>query len=193
MGVGRREVLAGIGLLATMGPAWARTLRERHLRLLCPETGEHFAGAYWADGHYLADAMRRIDWLMRDFHCDAVARIDPRLVDLLHDVRLRLATARPVSILSGYRTRGTNHDLREHGLPAASDSQHLVAHAADIVVEGVSVAHLHAVALRLKGGGVGGYDHHVHVDTGPVRAWAYHLHRHTHHHVKHALHHRHQV
>lgn len=172
---GRRAVLAGLGLLAT-APAWARGSNERYVRLICPETGESFFGPYWAEGRYLADAMRRIDWLMRDFHCDAVARIDPRLIDLLHDIRLHLGTRRPVSVISAFRTEETNDELRVEGMPAAEHSQHLIAHAADIAVDGVSPAHIETLAVRLRRGGVGGYDHHVHVDTGPVRTWSYHPH-----------------
>ena len=139
-------------------------------------SGEGFAGPYWAEGRYLPGAMQRINWLMRDFHCDAVAEIDPALVDLLHGIGQGLGTHRTISILSAFRTPATNRELRHEGMPAAKHSQHLTARAADIAVEGVGVAHLHAAAVRLKRGGVGGYDHYIHVDTGPVRDWDYHHH-----------------
>lgn len=174
--IGRRGLLAGLGVVALTRHAWPAGGYDRYVHLVCSETGEVFAGPYWSRGAYLPDAMRRIDWLMRDFHCDAVAKIDPRLVDLLHDIRLHLGTRRPVTILSGFRTLETNDELRDEGMPAASHSQHLVARAADISIDGVSVAHLHATAVRLQRGGVGGYDHYIHVDTGPVRDWAYHHH-----------------
>jgi len=179
--LGRRELLVGVGAVATVAavPAWARSARERLIHLSCPETGEHFDGVYWLDGQYLAEAMRRIDWLMRDFHCDAVAEIDPSLIDLLRGVTLNLGTRRPICVLSGYRTPSTNTELRHEGRPAARHSQHLVARAADITVEGIGISRLHGAAARLQRGGVGAYSGYIHVDTGPIRDWHYYR-RHAH-------------
>ncbi len=173
----RRAVIGALGAAAalTAVPALAWAARgERSIRLLCPETGERFEGVYWANGLYLPDAFARIDWLMRDFHRDRVAAIDPYLVDLMRGIARRLETRQPVCVFSGFRTRETNLALRHEGMPAASNSEHLVARAADIAIEGVSAAHLHRVAIALRQGGVGAYDDYVHVDTGPVRDWAYH-------------------
>jgi len=171
--LGRRDFLVGIGAAASLAPfpAVARAASGRTIRLYCPETGERFEGAYWLNGAYLPDAMRDINWLMRDFHVDAVAKIDPSLVDLLQALALQIGTHRALSILSGYRTPSTNTELRHEGRPAARQSQHLVARAADIAVEGIGVARLHAAAARLRRGGVGRYDGYIHVDTGPVRDW----------------------
>jgi uncharacterized protein YcbK (DUF882 family) len=170
----RRALLGTLGTAVSFAamPAWGRLLRgERLIRLYCPETGERFEGAYWADGVYLAQSFRRIDWLMRDFHCDRVARIDPRLIDLLRRLALATHARGPVSIFSGYRTRETNIELRDEGLKAASQSEHIVARAADIRIDGVRLDHLHRAAVSLRLGGVGAYAHHIHVDTGPVRDW----------------------
>ena len=173
--LGRRDFLVGIGAAASLAPfpAVARAARERSIRLFCPETGERFEDVFWLNGQYLPDAMRRINWLMRDFHVNAVANIDPSLVDLLHGVSLNLGTQRPISILSGYRTQSTNTELRHEGRPAAQHSQHLVARAADIAVAGIGVGRLHVAAERLGRGGVGAYNGYIHVDTGPVRDWHY--------------------
>lgn len=174
--LGRRAVLVGLGCGVALAarPAWARPERERSVNLVCPETGECFSEVYWHGGLYLPDAMRRIDWLMRDFHRDAVAEIDPALVDLLHRIAIALGTRRPIGILSGYRTRATNAKLRHEGMPAARKSQHLIARAADIAIDGVAVARLHRAALNQSDGGVGAYDDYVHVDTGPRREWLLH-------------------
>jgi uncharacterized protein YcbK (DUF882 family) len=177
----RRAFLGALGTVAAFAamPALARTERgERSIRLLCPETDERFEGVYWANGVYLSDAFARIDWLMRDFHRDRVAAIDPRLVDLMHSIARCLGTRQPVRVFSGFRTRETNIALRHEGMPAASNSEHLVARAADIAIEGVSAVHLHRIAVALRQGGVGAYEDYVHVDTGPVRDWSYHSHPH---------------
>jgi uncharacterized protein YcbK (DUF882 family) len=175
--VARRALLgaaAGAVLAATVGgTAFAAPRGDRKLALYNPYTDERFHGVYWCDGRYEPGPLRRVDWLMRDFHQDKVRPIDPRLLDLLHRISLRLETARSFHILSGYRTPATDRLLRREGFAPAAHSEHLVAKAADIRIEGVSLAHLRHAALSLRAGGVGTYwhDHFVHVDVGPVRRW----------------------
>lgn len=173
-----RRALLGVGAAAIITTACAGIARaepggERKLALYNPNTGERFDDVYWCDGGYVAGSLKRVDWLMRDFHQDKVAVMDPELINLLHRIGLRLGTPRPFHILSGYRTPATNRLLRREGWGAAEHSEHLVAKAADICVEGVSLKHLRHAALSLKAGGVGTYwrDHFVHVDVGPVRSW----------------------
>ncbi len=169
----RRAALAGLACLGSLlvAPAWARRTRERGIALLLEETGEAFDGVYWSEGSYDRAALARINWLMRDFHCDAVAPIDPALVDMLHALQFAFGGRRPVTILSGFRTTETNAELRRQGMPAVTDSEHLSARAADICIAGVSAARLHRAAAQLCWGGVGFYRHFVHVDTGPHRRW----------------------
>jgi uncharacterized protein YcbK (DUF882 family) len=170
------ERRAALALLAAAGamialPTWARPLTERRVVLDCRETGESFDGIYWSGDAYDPAALNQIDWLMRDFHCDAVGKIDPALIDTLHDLQMAFGGRRSVTILSGFRTVDTNAELRHKGWPAVSDSQHLVARAADVCIAGVSVARLHRAALRLGRGGVGLYHNYVHVDSGSRRSW----------------------
>lgn len=146
---------------------------ERRLLLYNPHTDERFNDVYWCDGGYVTGSLKRIDWLMRDFHRDKVAPIDRELLDLLHRLAWRVETRKPFHILSGYRTVATNRLLREEGWGAAVHSEHLQGKAADICISGVRLKHLRRAALSLKVGGVGTYwhDHFVHVDVGPVRSW----------------------
>ena len=149
--IARRSVLGGLAWSALLGaaPAWAHPLPERRLHLVCPETGEEFKDAYWCRGSYLPALMQRIDWLMRDFHCNASERMDPALIDLLQRIYLAAGGRRPIQILSGYRTLATNRALRREGMPAVTHSQHLAARAADISIEGMSIARLgRAAALQ---------------------------------------------
>jgi uncharacterized protein YcbK (DUF882 family) len=173
----RRAVLgaAAGAVLATAfgGVAWAAPSGERSLALYNPYTDEHFKGVYWCDGGYEPSSLRHVDWLMRDFHQGKVRPIDPKLLNLLHRISLRLGTKRPIHILSGYRTPATDRLLRREGFAPAAHSEHLVAKAADICIDGVSLSHLRHAALSLRAGGVGTYWHYhfVHVDVGPVRSW----------------------
>jgi uncharacterized protein YcbK (DUF882 family) len=176
-GLARRAVLAGAASVFLLGAldrtAQAAAPGERRLHLYNPNTDEHFDDIYWCDGAYVPPSLSRVDWLMRDFHQDKVAVIDPTLLDLLHRVARRLETHRPFTILSGYRTAATNRLLRREGFAPAAHSEHVLAKAADIRVEGVRLKHLRHAALSLKAGGVGTYwhDDFVHVDVGPVRSW----------------------
>jgi len=175
--MGRRRVLCASGsfifLTAIGGIALARPRGERRLSLYSPHTDERFDDVYWCDGTYVAASRKRIDWLMRDFHRDAVSPIDADLLDLLNRLTAALETKRSVNILSGFRTAATNRLLRHEGRQAAAHSEHLLGKAADIRIDGVRLKHLRHAALSLDAGGVGTYwrDDFVHVDVGPVRRW----------------------
>ncbi len=175
--LGRRTVLgaaASLVFLAGFGrAAFALPRGERRLLLYNPHTDERFSDVFWCDGSYVPDSLKLINWLMRDFHRDAVAPIDVDLLQLLHRIGQRLETRRPFRILSGYRTPATNRLLQREGWAPAARSEHLVGKAADICVNGVSLRHLRRAAVSLKAGGVGTYprDHFIHVDVGSVRVW----------------------
>ena len=174
--VARRTLLgAAIGsvLLSVMPGAAAEPWGDRKLALYNPHTDERFDDVYWCDGCYVDPSLRRVDWLMRDFHRDRVAPIDRGLLDLLHRLGEQLNGRHSFEILSGYRTDATNRLLRREGFATAAHSEHLLGKAADIRVDGVRFKHLHRAALSLRAGGVGTYwaDQFVHVDVGPVRAW----------------------
>lgn len=172
----RRDVLAGLaaaGLVAGLPSLAKGAPGERRLALYNPHTDERFADVYWCDGQYVPDSLTRIDWLMRDFHRNVVAQMDPQLLDLLHRIHARLDTNEPLQILSGYRTAATNRLLRIDGHGAAAHSLHVEAQAADINIDRVGLKRLRRAALSLRAGGVGTYwhEHFVHVDVGPVRSW----------------------
>jgi uncharacterized protein YcbK (DUF882 family) len=178
-GLGRRAFLGGAASLAAAttvasavaAPPPARGLRK--LALYSPHTEEHFDDIYWYNGSYLDGSLDRISWLMRDFHRNMVTDIDPSLVDLLFRLRRLFTLDQPMHILSGYRTAATNRMLALEGHAPAAHSQHLLGKAADIRIEGVSLARLRAAALSFEAGGVGTYwaENFLHVDVGPVRTW----------------------
>jgi uncharacterized protein YcbK (DUF882 family) len=175
--VGRRQFL-GLAGAATMTalafPAEAarRLIRPRTLALHNLHTGETLDTAYWADGRYLPEGMRRIEWLLRDHRTDEVHPIDPRLLDLLVELRGRLHAPR-FEVVSGYRSPATNAMLASLSDGVAQQSFHLQGKAIDIRVPGRRLRQVRAAAMTLQGGGVGYYPHSdfVHIDTGPIRHW----------------------
>lgn len=177
-GVGRRRFLgiagaALVGGLAYPAEAARRLIAPRALAFQNLHTGETLKTVYFAEGRYLPDAMRHINWLLRDFRTEQVHAIDPRLLDLLADLHNHLETREPFHVISGYRSPKTNAMLASLGDGVAQNSFHLQGKAIDIRVPGRSLTHVRAAALMLQRGGVGYYPRSdfVHVDTGRVRTW----------------------
>jgi uncharacterized protein YcbK (DUF882 family) len=145
-----------------------RTLAFRNLH-----TEETVEVTYRADGRLEPDALRQIDWVLRDFRTGEARPIDPRLLDLLWELRVTLDTTEPYEVISGYRSPATNNMLRRSGRGVARGSLHTKAMAIDVRMPGQSLAKMRATALALRQGGVGYYPSSgfVHVDVGRVRFW----------------------
>ena len=185
-GLNRRRFL-GLGVTAAAAalvPARAvaenrnasAALATRTLSFFNTHTGERLTVDYCCAGKYQPDALAQINHILRDFRANEVKPIDPRLLDLLHELGGTLETAQPFHIISGYRSPHTNSLLQARGgarTGVASKSLHMVGKAIDIRVPGVKLDHLRGAARSLKLGGVGYYpgSNFVHVDTGRVRFW----------------------
>ena len=148
-------------------------VQPRSLAFQNLHTGEKLKTVYWADGGYVPEALHHINWLLRDFRTDDVHPMDPRLLDLLADMHVRLRTAEPFQVISGYRSPQTNAMLAATTDGVAQNSMHLQGKAIDIRVPGRRLQHVRAAATSLQRGGVGFYPRSdfIHVDTGPVRHW----------------------
>jgi uncharacterized protein YcbK (DUF882 family) len=158
------------------GPGTRDVPRERVLSFFNTHTDERLTTCYCSGGRYQPDALAAINHILRDFRVDETRDIDPKLLDLLHDLGQRLETEEPFHIISGYRSPRTNSLLRARGgsrSGVASGSLHMVGKAIDIRVPRVHLDHLRAAARSLRRGGVGYYpaSNFVHVDTGRVRYW----------------------
>jgi uncharacterized protein YcbK (DUF882 family) len=122
--------------------------------------------AYRRGGEYDAQALAAVSDLFRDRRTGEVHPIDPRLLDLLWDLRaaLGLPETHPVHVVSGYRSPTA----------AKSGSLHTRGEAADIRIPGVPGYKVAAATAEIARGGWAHYPgtDHVHVDVGPVRTWA---------------------
>ncbi|MCC7488466.1 MAG: DUF882 domain-containing protein, partial [Gammaproteobacteria bacterium] len=114
-----------------------------------------------------------INHLLRDFRSGAVHPIDPRLLDVLHDVQAMSGSSGRYEIISAFRSPATNEMLRHKSSGVAQKSLHLQGQAVDVRLEGLATGTLRRAALSLGRGGVGYYpdSDFVHLDTGRVRAW----------------------
>src|ERR1700720_1741816 len=110
----RRRVLgtaAAATAIAFVTPSPAVSFAPRSVSLYNIHTGEWVRTVYWADGHYIRDAVRDINWVLRDHHSDEVRPMNAGVLDLLGMLADRLETNQPFLVVSGYRSPATNHKL----------------------------------------------------------------------------------
>ena len=135
-------------------------------------TEEALEAVYWDRGKYVPDALEAVNKVLRDYRTGDVHPIDPRLLDVLADLRSAVGSKAPFQVISGYRSPQTNAMLRERSAEVAQHSLHMDGMAIDLFLDDVELDRLHAAALDLSRGGVGYYPaKFVHLDVGPVRHW----------------------
>jgi len=174
----RRKLLAGgvaalVSALAKRAIAAPGVIYFRRVSLHNLNTAESLDAVYWANGYYIPQSLKRINWVLRDFHVNATHTIAPRLLDLLFALQQRLGTTEPFQVTSGYRSPKTNARLAALNEGGAAHSLHMQGMAIDVFLRGRSLSDLHSAALAAGSGGVGYYPSHgfVHLDVGPVRRW----------------------
>jgi uncharacterized protein YcbK (DUF882 family) len=177
---GRRHFIAGMGALAAVAAfsraSFAQSLiaaPERTLSFDNLHTGESLKTTYWAEGEYRPESLSDINFLLRDYRNGEIKPIDLGLLDLLHNISARLNAARPIQLISGYRSPASNAMLHERSSGVAKHSLHMEGLAADIRIPGHDLKELHKVAMAMQRGGVGYYaqSDFVHVDVGRIRHW----------------------
>ena len=148
-------------------------LDEKRLSFYHTHTKKKLEVTYSRDGAYIDSALVEIDNFLGDFRTGDVTSIDPKLLDLIHEIRESLGSSGTFEVISAYRSPKTNEMLRDGGGGVAKNSQHLLGKAIDVRLDDVDLPKLRDVALAMQRGGVGYYEksNFVHVDTGRVRHW----------------------
>jgi len=146
---------------------------ERKLQLRNLHTGERIRATYWEDGKYIPETMRDVAHFLRDHRTGDKHKIDAGLMDILHDMQLRIGNRREFHIISGYRSPKTNRLLSARSGGVARRSLHMRGRAIDIRLPGTDLSKLRKAALSMRAGGVGFYPqaNFLHVDTGRFRTW----------------------
>ncbi len=176
----RNSILATAGLGLASTDAFASSFHKRGVKksliLHSTHLNKTFKADYF-DGHrYNITGLFQIDKALMDYRAWQIARIDLKLVELLHEIhhytKRRYGVDR-IDVLSGYRSPATNRYLRRHSRGVAKHSYHMKAQAVDIHIPGVRLRTLRHIARGIGMGGVGYYPRSgfVHVDVGPVRTW----------------------
>ncbi len=145
----------------------------RRLRMYSGRTGEHLDTIYWIEGKYIKDAIKEINYFMRDWREDASRDMDIRTFDIITAAHNLLDTTEPYLLLSGYRTPKTNAMLRSRSRGVAKNSLHMKGQANDLRLKSRSVNQIYNAGRSCGAGGVGKYSrsNFVHMDCGAVRTW----------------------
>ncbi|MEE9546232.1 MAG: DUF882 domain-containing protein [Hyphomicrobium sp.] len=171
--VGLAVALFGAGIAASQSVAASRSTRT--ISLYHIHTKETLTVTYKKNGKFVPDALKKINWHMRDWRENTEVEIDPRLVDLLWEMHTELGSKEPIHIICGYRSAKTNNMLRRTRGGQAKRSFHISGKAIDASFPDVPVKRMRYSALVRERGGVGYYPTSgipfVHVDVGRVRAW----------------------
>jgi uncharacterized protein YcbK (DUF882 family) len=163
----RRRMIKGLGASLAMLAARPALALDEVPRSLS------FAGLHTGESLRVTEALQQIDWVLRDFRTATSHPIDPRLLDQLHALSIRLGSSGHYDVISGYRSPTTNAFLAASSSGVAHNSFHMKGMAIDVRVPGVALDRLRDAARGLEAGGVGYYpsSDFVHVDTGPIRHW----------------------
>jgi uncharacterized protein YcbK (DUF882 family) len=181
--ISRRGFLGGIlGAAGAYGLTWFWTPRtsaysgtdgsvEKVLRLHNIHTGERLSTCYCARGCYDENELSRIHYLLRCHYQNTVKPISLKVIDLLCDLKDRLAPDKEITIISGYRSPEYNEYLKRIGRHVAGGSLHMAGLAIDFAIDGIGMGELCRAAKLFAAGGVGSYPEFVHIDVGRVRYW----------------------
>lgn len=145
----------------------------RRIRMYSGRTGERIDMIYWIEGKYIKDAVKEVNYFMRDWRTDGIKTIDLRTVDIMAASHNLMDVHEPYMLLSGYRSPKTNAMLRSRSRGVAKNSLHMQGQAADLRLSSRSVNQMAKAAMACHGGGVGRYSgsNFVHMDCGVVRSW----------------------
>ena len=148
---------------------------QRTISIYNIHTKETVSAVYRRNGQYVPAAMKQVNHAMRDWRQNEATEMDPGLVDILWEVHSELGSKEPIHLISGFRSRKTNDNLRENVGGQAKNSRHIMGKAADVHFPDVPIKRLRYSALIREKGGVGYYPTSaipfVHLDTDRVRHW----------------------
>jgi uncharacterized protein YcbK (DUF882 family) len=146
---------------------------KRALSLYNAHTEESIDVCYYLQGRYQPMALKNINYILRDHRSGEIKSIDTNLLDLLYSIKMKLDTAEPFHIISGYRSPDTNEYLHRTHKGVAKNSLHMYGRAIDFRLPDIRLSVLRKTVENLKAGGVGYYprSNFIHIDVGPIRCW----------------------
>ncbi len=148
----------------------------RTISLFYTHTKDTLNITYKRNGYFDQDALKQLNYFLRDWRRDEPTSMDPKLFDALWEVYREAGyEGQTINVVSAYRSPETNGMLRRRSRAVAKHSQHMLGKAMDTTMPGVSMGKIREIGVRLQRGGVGYYPSagtpFVHLDVGGVRAW----------------------
>lgn len=172
---GRAASMAAVCLLALSAGTIAAKSETRTLKFYNLHTKEKVAIAYKKNGRYSSEALKQIDWFMRDWRTKQPTKMDPRLLDLVWEAYRQSGSRAYMNVICGYRSPATNNMLRSRSSGVAKESQHTLGRALDFSIPDVPLKKMREIGLKMQVGGVGYYPRSgspfVHFDVGNARHW----------------------
>jgi uncharacterized protein YcbK (DUF882 family) len=168
--------VCGLWLAGTQGTQDAIANGDtRTLSLYHQHTKESLTVTFKRWGSYDSDALKQLNWLLRDWRREEATKMDPRLFDIAWEVHRESGSREPLHVVSAYRSPTTNAMLRRRSRGVAKHSQHTLGKAMDFHLPDVDMGRVRSIGMRLQRGGVGYYPGahtpFVHLDAGSVRSW----------------------
>ncbi|RKE74455.1 DUF882 domain-containing protein [Pseudorhodoplanes sinuspersici] len=139
--------------------------------------GDDITVTFKRNGRYDDEALKKLNYFLRDWRTDDVTTMDPQLFDAVWEVAREFGPDKQINIISSYRSPRTNEMLRGRSASSgvARHSLHMQGKAMDFFIPGVPLDKIREAGLRLQRGGVGFYptsgSPFVHMDVGNVRHW----------------------
>ena len=109
------------GLQDAVAEGDTRTISLHHVH-----TKEDLTITYKRNGRYDADALKKINWVLRDWRRNEEIATDPQLLDLIWEVHREVGAKHPIHIICGYRAPQTNAMLRRKSDGVAQSSHCLL-------------------------------------------------------------------
>lgn len=148
--------------------------KDRIIECRRSDTGERRSICFYHGRYrrYDNDQYRAACWLLRDAKDrNTMFGMDVGILNLMYALqewaRLSGWPDPVITINSAYRTPARNATIEG----AARNSFHIRGKAVDITMRGADIATLAQMAAYFQAGGIGVYQHFLHIDTGHIRAW----------------------
>ena len=98
----------GLALSAHSGAPVADTTGDRQLSLYNIHNGERLDVIFKRGDTYDREALKKLNWIFRDWRLNKSTQMDPKAFDLLWEIYQELGSQKPIHIISGYRAPSTN-------------------------------------------------------------------------------------
>ena len=106
-----------------------RTLSFHHTH-----SDEDLTVTFKRDGRYDEEALKKLNYFLRDWRSQDQTTMDRHLFDILWEVYRDVDGKKPIQIISSYRSPATNAMLRRRSSGVARFSQHMLGHAMDFYI-----------------------------------------------------------